>query len=194
MYHWNAMPGGGAVEGRDGFHQIGHLIALGGLTLPNIEVYEQLYPVHFKRQELRPDGAGAGEYRGGCGIEYEAEVERSAEYSFRGEGIGVVSGFGINGGLDGAVGDMQICEQGGVPFEAPPYGRKEFGPATVTARSPGGGGWGDPKRRQIDSVVRDVKDGIVSEAEACSVYGVALRREDDQLLLDEAATRALRES
>ncbi|MCG8691989.1 MAG: hydantoinase B/oxoprolinase family protein, partial [Minwuiales bacterium] len=42
MYHWNSMPGGGAVEGRDGFNQIGHLIALGGLTLPNVETYEQL--------------------------------------------------------------------------------------------------------------------------------------------------------
>ncbi|MBT3333413.1 MAG: hydantoinase B/oxoprolinase family protein, partial [Rhodospirillaceae bacterium] len=44
MYHWNSAPGGGADDGRDGFNQIGHLIALGGLVLPNVETYEQLYP------------------------------------------------------------------------------------------------------------------------------------------------------
>ena len=53
MFQWAGAPAGGGVEGRDGFHLIGHLITLGGLTLPNLEVYEQLYPVRFRRQELR---------------------------------------------------------------------------------------------------------------------------------------------
>ena len=44
MYQWAGAPAGGGVEGRDGFHLIGHLITLGGLTLPNLETYEQLYP------------------------------------------------------------------------------------------------------------------------------------------------------
>ena len=60
MYQWAGAPAGGGVEGRDGFHLIGHLITLGGLTLPNLETYEQLYPVRFRRQELRCDSAGPG--------------------------------------------------------------------------------------------------------------------------------------
>ncbi|HEY2873705.1 MAG TPA: hydantoinase B/oxoprolinase family protein, partial [Reyranella sp.] len=44
MFQWAGAPAGGGVEGRDGFHLVGHLITLGGLTLPNLEVYEQLYP------------------------------------------------------------------------------------------------------------------------------------------------------
>ena len=43
----------------DGFNQIGHLIALGGLTLPDVEFTEQRYPVRFRRQEFRCDGGGA---------------------------------------------------------------------------------------------------------------------------------------
>ena len=74
MYHWAAAPGGGAVEGRDGFNLIGHLIALGGLVLPNVETYEQLYPVTFRRQELRCDTAGPGAWRGGTGCDYEVEI------------------------------------------------------------------------------------------------------------------------
>ena len=58
MYQWAGAPAGGGVEGRDGFHLIGHLITLGGLTLPNLETYEQLYPVRFRRQELRCDAPG----------------------------------------------------------------------------------------------------------------------------------------
>ena len=82
MYHWHSMPGGGAVDGRDGFAQIGHLIALGGLTLPNAEDYEQLYPVRFLKQEMRCDAAGPGIWRGGTGIDYEVEVADPATFSY----------------------------------------------------------------------------------------------------------------
>lgn len=172
MYHWNSMPGGGAVEGRDGFNQIGHLIALGGLTLPNVETYEQLYPVRFLKQEFRCDAAGAGAFRGGTGIDYAVEVLEGAEYSFRGEGVGLPSGWGAAGGGTGAPGDMTLYPEDGDRFEAPPYGVRRFGPLRMTARSPGGGGFGDPKRRDPERVLRDVRDGVVSRGKAAEIYGV----------------------
>ena len=174
MYHWNSMPGGGAVEGRDGFNQIGHLIALGGLTLPNVETYEQLYPVRFLKQEFRCDAAGAGAFRGGTGIDYEVEVLAEAEYSFRGEGVGLPSGWGAAGGGTGAPGDMTLYPEDGDRFEAPSYGVRRFGPLRMTARSPGGGGFGDPKRRDPDRVLRDVRDGVVSRDKAAEIYGVVV--------------------
>ena len=91
MYQWAGAPAGGGVEGRDGFHLIGHLITLGGLTLPNLETYEQLYPVRFRRQELRCDSAGPGRFRGGAGCDYEVEVTTPADYAYRGEGVGAPS-------------------------------------------------------------------------------------------------------
>ncbi|MCG8692253.1 MAG: hydantoinase B/oxoprolinase family protein, partial [Minwuiales bacterium] len=172
MYHWNSMPGGGAVEGRDGFNQIGHLIALGGLTLPNVETYEQLYPVRFVKQEFRCDAAGAGAFRGGTGIDYAVEVLEGAEYSFRGEGVGLPSGWGAAGGGTGAPGDMTLYPEDGDRFEAPPYGVRRFGPLRMTARSPGGGGFGDPKRRDPERVLRDVRDGVISRGKAAEIYGV----------------------
>ena len=119
MYHWNSMPGGGAVSQRDGFNQIGHLIALGGLQLPNIETYEQLYPARFVRQEFNCDGGGAGKFRGGTGVHYEVEVEVPADYSFRGEGLYSPSGFGINGGQWGKAGEMTLYPENGEAFDAP---------------------------------------------------------------------------
>ena len=106
MYQWAGAPAGGGVEGRDGFHLIGHLITLGGLTLPNLETYEQLYPVRFRRQELRCDSAGPGRFRGGAGCDYEVEIFTPADYAFRGEGVGAPSSFGAAGGRAGSGGEV----------------------------------------------------------------------------------------
>jgi N-methylhydantoinase B len=172
LYHWNAAAGGGATPERDGFNQIGHLIALGGLTLPDVEFTEQRFPVHFVRQEFRTDGGGAGRRRGGTGIEYEVDVLTPARWSFRGEGLGRPTGFGVDGGSDGAGGEMTLYPAGGGEvFHAPKYGLASFGPVRLVARSPGGGGFGDPRRRDREAVARDVRDGVVSEAAAREVYG-----------------------
>ena len=47
MHHGGVVAGGGAVKGRDGFNLIGHLCTLGGLVIPNLEVYEQSLPRPF---------------------------------------------------------------------------------------------------------------------------------------------------
>ena len=39
---------------------------------------------------------------------------------------------------------------------------------------PGGGGYGDPRERPIETVARDVLDGYVSVAAAREHYGVAV--------------------
>jgi N-methylhydantoinase B len=189
MYNWICAPGGGAVEGRDGFNLIGHLIALGGLVLPNAETYEQLYPVLFGRQALRCNAAGPGEWRGGTGCDYEVEVKVPADYAFRGEGIDTVSSFGMAGGAPGAVGSMTL-QVNGEAIKAPKYGVRHYPPLTMRATSPGGAGWGEPRRRAPGRVLRDVRDGVVSAEAAEQVYGVALT--PDRKAVDETRTRELR--
>ena len=93
MYHWHGSSGGGAVKGRDGFQCIGLMISLGGLTLPNVEGYEQAYPVRILRQELRTDTAGAGQFRGIYlqGNEHARELLTAWMEPFRDLGLTVVS-------------------------------------------------------------------------------------------------------
>jgi len=174
MYQWAGAPAGGGVEGRDGFHLIGHLITLGGLTLPNLETYEQLYPVRFRRQELRRDSAGPGRFRGGAGCDYEVEMFTPADYAFRGEGVGAPSSFGAAGGRAGVGGAVTLTLRDGTAVDAPKYGVQRHGPGTYRALSPGGGGYGDPRTRDPALVLRDVRDGIVSAAAAERDYGVAI--------------------
>ena len=190
MYQWAGAPAGGGVEGRDGFHLIGHLITLGGLTLPNLETYEQLYPVRFKRQELRRDTAGPGRFRGGAGCDYEVEMFTPADYAFRGEGVGAPSSFGSAGGRPGSGGEVILTLADGTTIQAPKYGVVRHGPATYRALSPGGGGYGDPRTREPALVLRDVRDGIVSPAVAERDYGVAVAA--DGRSVDQARTATLR--
>jgi N-methylhydantoinase B len=168
-------PGGaGAVRGRDGFNQMGPMITLGGLVIPNAETYEQLYPVRIRRHELRRDGGGAGRFRGGTGAVYDVEVETVAEYSFRGEGVLRSTGLGVEGGRDGSVGTLQMTFQDRPAFVPEAYALESLPPAHLSIRSPGGGGYGDPMEREVDAVVRDVLDELVSVEAAAEQYGVVM--------------------
>ncbi|MGI9614792.1 MAG: hydantoinase B/oxoprolinase family protein, partial [Acidimicrobiales bacterium] len=148
MYHWHAMGTPGATPERDGFAQMGHLISLGGLDIPNLEFHEQNFPVRYRTWELRTDAAGPGRRRGGTGVRYEADVLAPATWSFRAEGLDTPSGYGVEGGEIGKVGQEWIAPIDGDRFVPPKYGVAQLGPATMIAETPGGGGWGDPFERE----------------------------------------------
>jgi len=191
MYHWGGLPAAGAVKGRDGFDQIGPLNSLGKLTVPNCETYEQLYPVHFLEQELRCDAAGAGEFRGGAGINYRVKVLDPAEYAFRGEGQRTASGYGVNGGETGAVGAVRFVLPDGSSWIPPQFGAGFLDQVELEIKSPSGGGWGNPKLRDPELVLRDVRDGVVSREMAERTYGVAIA--SDGRTIDQGATTKLRQ-
>ncbi|MCW8084026.1 hydantoinase B/oxoprolinase family protein [Sabulicella glaciei] len=189
MYHWHGASGGGAVKGRDGFASVGHMISLGGLTLPNVEGYEQAYPVRIHRQELRCDTAGAGEFRGGAGVDYVCDVLATTEHAIRAEGVRRPSGYGINGGMDGAAGQLEVEELGKGPCPPPQYGIQRLGPSRIRVLSSAGGGWGDPLRRDPETVLADVMDGIISEEAARDLYGVVLERDGRAVDHEQTALR-----
>ncbi|MEM7252873.1 MAG: hydantoinase B/oxoprolinase family protein [Pseudomonadota bacterium] len=193
MYQWHAMGTPGATAERDGFPQLGHLISLGGLDLPNLEFHEQTYPVRYRRWELRTDAAGPGAKRGGTGVHYEADILSPALWSFRAEGLDTPSGYGVLGGQTGAVGEVSIMPQvpdvDGSSFVPPKYGVRHLQPARIVALTPGGGGWGEPKTRALDAVARDVRDGVVSAERAAIDYGVVI---DSSGNIDVQATLARR--
>ena len=174
LYHWNCLSAAGAVAERDGFHQIGLIGALGGLTIPNVEAYERLFPMRITRQELRTDSAGAGERRGGAGVDYEAEVDGEIMQSFRSEGLTYAAAYGVNGGGDGLGCEVSIESDGKRVNDLPRFGKRALINPKFTVSSAGGGGWGDPRRRDAALVARDVKDGIVSIGAARERYGVAI--------------------
>jgi N-methylhydantoinase B len=186
MYHWSGAIGAGAVDGRDGFNANGGLVALGRLQLPDVELYEQSYPVRFVRQEFRPDAGGAGRFRGGTGTDYVVDIETTGTLALRGEGLRTPSGKGIHGGRTGEAGEMRVRFRDGREVLHPKYGLVPVEPMRLQVVAAGGGGWGDPRARDPDLVLRDVRDGIVSREMALRDYGVVLT--GDGRSVDRAAT------
>ncbi|MER8824516.1 hydantoinase B/oxoprolinase family protein [Mesorhizobium sp. M0991] len=171
--HWNASSGAGAVFGRDGFNVISQVVSMGGLALPNVENYEQLYPLHVYTHEFRTDSGGPGQFRGGTGVRYVADVEAAGTYKFMGEGVRTPSGLGAIGGGDGSRGELTIELASGEVLDTPQYGVRQFPPVRVTIESSSGGGWGDPRLRERAAVQRDLDDGVITLDHARTVYGYA---------------------
>lgn len=162
-------------------------------TIPPVEILEAAYPVMFTQWALRPDSAGAGLHRGGLGAVYEIEALTAADVFLLGE-RGVFAPFGVAGGTPAAL--NRFVWQSDEGEKSPPLASKVTDVKIrdgqrVRLETPGGGGWGDPRRRDAEAVARDVRLGYLGAEAARSAYGVALT---DDGALDVTATAALRET
>jgi N-methylhydantoinase B len=152
-----------------------------------VEITETLAPVVIWKKEFRTDSGGAGEYRGGLG--QVMEVGSTEDMPF-----GVSTTFdrvhfpprGRLGGLPGLAGKVELAS--GKPL--PPKAHSSI-PAgdRLCILMPGGGGYGDPRKRPAEKVAEDVAHGLVSVEKARELYGVALTAE---LKVDAAGTARLR--
>ena len=92
------------------------------------------------------------------------------------------------GGQAGLGGSITVYPEGQADFAAPKYGKRNLPPVQIAAFSPGGGGWGDPLRRDPELVLRDARDGLVSPEAAREIYGVVLdvagRQVDNDATID----------
>ncbi|MEN5160310.1 hydantoinase B/oxoprolinase family protein [Achromobacter spanius] len=135
-------------------------------TIPPLEILEAAYPVRFTQWALRPDSAGDGAHRGGLGAIYEIELlEDSAEAFIFGE-RGRSAPKGIAGGGQAALNVFRYQQDG--QWLSPPMSSKMLGIRLqrgdrVRLETPGGGGYGDPARRDPAAREQDRKMGYVSD-------------------------------
>ncbi len=188
--------GTGARPSKDGLNAVGFPSGVAGVPA---EVIESLSPVVMKRRELRADSGGAGTWRGGLG--------QLTEFTRRGEGRWSVSSIadrtaypapGLLGGQAGATGEVTLSD--GTRLNAKALKDLRNG-EVVHVNLPGGGGYGDPIRRDPEKVRWDVIEGYITPAAAEKNYGVAIRYsgKPDELVklpgdwkIDEAKTARLR--
>jgi N-methylhydantoinase B len=169
--------GGGAFPFADG--PTG-LIFVGDGDVPNtpIEIIESRYPLLVRRYTINPEGAGAGQYRGGFGVirDYEA-LEDYIFLQTMNENT-LYPPWGLHGGGSSGISRLIVWE--GTPREQVLTGRVYFfGPLMkgdrVSARSTGGGGWGDPRTREAQAIADDIRNGLITAEAAAATYSTKER-------------------
>ncbi len=157
-----------------------------------IEVMEQYYPVLFEEYSLHEGSGGAGEARGGFGVNYAIRIRRGEARASMVMDHGRTGPLGALGGAKGGVNKVAI-EQNGRLYHPPHLSKDqdiELAPGDVIRVStPGGGGFGDPFKRAPAKVARDVARGYYSRRQAESLFGVALDAAGD---VDAERTATLR--
>lgn len=216
----NCGGGAGARTFADGIDTGGIFHSMGS-TIPNVETMESRTPelAVFRRQ--RPDSAGGGRFRGGAGIELllephknPAPIDHVTISAFNSQ----PDNAGLAGGLPGTVNYNVVVRDSDLPRQfaagriptAPEQVEGEREVLAAKARTEvdgadlhlylesGGGGFGDPLRRDPELVARDLWHGLASEDAARQVYGVVLAAGETggrsaPRPVDAAATAAARE-
>ena len=189
------ISGAGATQQMDGWHACGPLSCFGALSSGDIELLEYQYPILIHKYGLAEDSGGAGEYRGGCGTVWEVEpLDHTMTVIAFGEGrqhptMGAGGAKQISPELK--VGRLEILHKDG---QTDLYRKNTVTEITPGERArninPGGGGYGSSFDRDIQAVIKDVKERIISIAAAKIEYGVVL--DPETLALNEAETEYLR--
>ena len=157
-----------------------------------IEVMEQYYPVLFEEYSLHEGSGGAGEFRGGFGVNYAIRLRRGAARASMVMDHGRTGPLGALGGSDGGLNTVAIERKAGE--YKPPHLSKdqdiELEPGDlIRVSTPGGGGYGDPLRRDPRKVAGDVASGYYTREQAQALFGVALAADGS---VDAARTDSLR--
>ena len=141
---------------------------------PPVEIMEQAFPVLYRHYALREGSGGAGERRGGFGLSYEVELLRGEARASFVMDHGRTGPQGALGGGDGAVNTVTVFRSG-VAHTPPHLSKEQDIPLTAGDRvrvgTPGGGGYGDPRKRDRALVRRDVALGYYSADEAERLFG-----------------------
>jgi len=124
-----------------------------------VEYMERLAPFRIDRKALRENSGGAGEHRGGLGLEVVMRITETRPIS-----LGIAAdrlregAAGIVGGSAGAPGEFLI---NGKPADTRRMHTLRTGDQIVI-RTPGGGGFGVAADRRIELVELDRVEGYVS--------------------------------
>ena len=180
---FGGIPGRPVGDGPDG-----HSLWPGFTNVPN-EFIESYFPLRIERYETIPDSGGAGLHRGGNGL--------SVVYCFLCDGeIGIhderwlMYPWGVLGGETGLRSTKRLVRADGSEqwLPAKVEGIKVKAGDLLYFNTWGGGGWGDPFKRDPELVRLDVERRLVSR-EGALRYGVVM---GDDGAVDGKATADLR--
>jgi N-methylhydantoinase B len=157
------------------------------------EQVEAKYPLLVERYALRPDSGGAGRFRGGLGCEQVVQARHDLRFNSQMDRV-KCKPWGLEGGLCASGNSVAIHRFGAAQEQRFHNGKAlnqvlHAGDAYIL-RSGGGGGFGSPLERDLESLARDVRCGYVSKHAAETLYGAVFVPGSNNI--DAAATAARR--
>ena len=160
--------------------------------MPPVEVMEQYFPILFDEFAIYEGSGGAGEHRGGFGVNYAIRLRRGTARASMVMDHGRTGPLGALGGADGGLNRVAVETKAG-SYRPPHLSNDQdiqLEPGDVVRVStPGGGGYGDPLRRDPRKVATDIRRGYYTREQAASLFGVVLAADGGA---DAAATDELR--
>ncbi|MFT7572222.1 MAG: N-methylhydantoinase B [Paracoccaceae bacterium] len=190
-YEWPAG-GTGASDGTDGSNAVRSYNEGDFNSIQSVEMVEAQFPLRIERCEIRESACGDGEFRGGFGLRRDVKIlGATGALSVLSE-KNVIPPYGVEGGSNGAANSFTVIRDGEVTQPSPVPGKVSGFPLktgdVVREETAGGGGYGDPLKRDAELVLADVSEGYLTIGEAAHRYGVIL----DGDSVDAAATEAKR--
>lgn len=147
--------------------------------IPPIEVNEIEHPVLYLQREFVADTGGAGEHRGGVGMVLSYQVRTDFPQLSYTSQKSKVPPQGVAGGRPGKSGAWYVNP--GTPVEDKlEFAMGDLKPINngdiVTQYTNGGGGYGDPAKRDLKAILLDIKEGLVTVEGAERDYGLRVDR------------------
>ena len=139
-----------------------------------IEYYELKYPIIVEEYALAEDSAGPGRHRGGHGHFQRMLCLTDLSLTTMGS-RSTNPPTGLFGGWPGSTSAFVVSDRDGVRRLRSKNSSLKLPAGTRFTTSPGGGGgYGHAFERDVEDVVRDVRNGFCDREQARRVYGVAL--------------------
>lgn len=170
--HQHAFGGMGARPGRDGLASVSFPYTVRDVS---VEWSEMETPIIIERRELVTDSGGVGQWRGGLGEELvlkttaRSDIDSSQKIVFSGTaGRMRTPASGLLGGHSGSISEIEVGGEMLAPTASP--GTNVSVGDKVRLTLPGGGGYGDPAKRDRAQVESDLRDGYISLSSARKNY------------------------
>ena len=144
---------------------------LSNLHITPIEILESEYPCRVTEMSVIADSGGAGEYRGGVVFRRRYELLQDAIVVRRYERAKFPAS-GVAGGKDGQASKFIKINHNGSETELEAAGKyvMKAGEGFYMEKA-GGGGFGDPTKRDPELIKRDIKEGYITSLGAERDYG-----------------------
>ncbi len=153
--------GQGGFYNGDGVTSMHHNSA--GTRISPTEIWESKNPWLINKIELAKDSCGAGEFRGGLGLDLEFEMIEETYITTVVERTKNPP-WGIKDGKAGRANNVQVIKKNGDKFFMPKKsGYKLDKGDKIIFLTGGGGGYGNPEFRKIEKIEYDLKQEYLSK-------------------------------